>query len=291
MTKANGCRVIQIVLTLILLKVPVPSQDRHRDVSQPPPPQNSRPLDGQDEKAVEQKLWDSIGDGSNPEEYKTYLGKYPQGRFEGEARSRLSALLGGDYVTLFTKRVNVNMRWSNVEKMLRRRADVIPRLYETLLAAGVQEQELYGQIAETRSRLLNAMSMAPQGDVEAKTPEQKQAVIDADNSFGKTLGRLDSLLEYYPQLRSNEKFLKAQDELAGSENRIAVARSDYNSAVQDYLKIRREPRMAGVAELYGFTEEPYFKTDQRQPVAPRINSVRPVSTNFSQAGMNKTARK
>lgn len=81
--------------------------------------------------------------------------------------------------------------------MLGRRVDVIPRSCETLLAAGIQEQELYGQMAETRSRLLNAMNAAPQGDGEAKTPEQKQAVIDADNAFGKTLGRLDSCLENY----------------------------------------------------------------------------------------------
>jgi hypothetical protein len=65
------------------------------------------------------------------------LREYAHGRFEGEARSRLSALLGEDYVTLFTKRINVNKRWADVEKRLGRRAAIIPKLYETLLAAGV----------------------------------------------------------------------------------------------------------------------------------------------------------
>jgi len=287
MTKANGGRVLQMVLTLLLLNLPVSAQDRHRDAPQPPPPQNSRPLDAHDEKAAEQKLWDSIREGSDPEEYKTYLRQYRQGRFEGEARSRLSALLGEDYVALFTKRVNVNARWSSVETMLGRRADIIPKLYEALLAAGVQEREFFDQIAEARSRLLTAMNEAPNG--EAKTPEQKQSVIDADNGFGKTLRRIDALLKNYPQLRSNEKFLKVLDELAGVENRIAVARSDYNSDVQDYQATRKESRMAEVVERYGFTEEPYFKSEQGQPVEPRINSVRPISTNISQEGMNKIA--
>ncbi len=266
MTKANGCPVIQIVFTLILLPVPASSQEPTRETSQPSYAQTSRSVDAQDEKAAEQKLWDSIKNGSDPQEYKTFLEKYPHGQFDGEARSRLSALLGEDYVTLFTKRASVNKQWSNVEKQLGRRADVIPQLYETLLAAGVKEPELFGQLAKDRAGLLTAMYSAPQGDGEAKTPEQKQVVIDADNGFGRTLRRLDSLVKIYPQLRSNERFLKVQDELAGVENRIAVARLDYNSVVQNYHTSRKESRMAEVVERYGFTEEPYFKSEKVQPV-------------------------
>jgi len=272
MTKANRCHVIQMVFTLILLQVPASSQELKRDTSQPPHAQKSRSVDAPNEKAAEQQLWDSIKNGSDPQKYKTFLEKYPQGQFDGEARSRLSALLGENYVTLFTKRSSVNKQWSNVEKQLGRRADVIPKLYEALLAAGVQEPEFFGQIAEARSRLLTAMYAAPQGDGEAKTPEQKQAVIDADNGLGKTLRRLDLLLENYPQLRSNERFLKVQDELTGVENRIAVARLDYNSAVQDYHTTRKESRMAEVVERYGFTEEPYFKSEQGQPIELKVNS-------------------
>jgi LemA protein len=146
-------------------------------------------------------------------------------------------------------------------------------LYQTLQAAGVKEPEFFGQIASARAGLLTALYEAPQGDGEAKTPEQKQAVIDADNGFGKTLRRLDSLVENYPQLRSNERFLKVQDELAGVENRIAVARRTYNSAVQDYHTTRKASRMAEVVERYGFTEEPYFKSEKVQPVKPKVNSL------------------
>jgi LemA protein len=265
MTKANG-HVIQMVFTLMLLQVPASSQEPTRETSQPPSAQTSRSVDAQDEKAAEQKLWDSIKNGSDPQKYKTFLEKYPHGQFDREARSRLSALLGPDYVTLFTKRSTVNKQWSNVEKQLARRADVAPRLYETLLAAGVQEPKFFGQLARDRAGLLTAMYSAPQGDGEAKTPEQKQEVIDADNSFGKTLRRLDSLVENYPPLRSNERFLKVEDELAGVENRIAVARLDYNSAVQDYQTTRKESRMTEVVERYGFTEEPYFKSEKVQPL-------------------------
>jgi len=265
MTTANG-HVIQMVFTLILLQVPASSHEPARETSQPPYAQTSRSVDEQDEKAAEQKLWDSIKNGSDPQEYKTFLEKYPHGQFDGEARSRLSALLGEDYVTLFTKRASVNKQWSNVEKQLGRRADVIPQLYETLLAAGVKEPEFFGELARERAGPLTAMYSAPQGDGETKTPEQKQVVIDADNSFGKTLRRLDSLVKIYPQLRSNERFLKVQDELAGVENRIAVARLDYNSVVQNYHTSRKESRMAEGVERYGFTEEPYFKSEKVQPV-------------------------
>ena len=265
MKKAKS-HVIQIMFTLFLLPVAASSQEPTPKTSQPPDAQKSRSVDASDEKATEQKLWDSIKNGSDPQEYKTFLEKYPHGQFEGEARSRLSALLGEDYVTLFTRRSSVNRQWSNVEKQLGRRADLIPKLYETLLTAGVKEPDFFGQLARARAGLLTAMYEAPQGEGEAKTPEQKQAVIDADNGVGKILRRLASLVENYSQLHSNERFMKVQDEVAGVENRIAVARLDYNSAVQDYQTTRKESRMAEVVERYGFTEEPYFKSEKVQPV-------------------------
>jgi LemA protein len=149
-------------------------------------------------------------------------------------------------------------------------------MIETAKLAGVQEQEVFGKIAEARSRLLNAQQAAPQGEGGDKTPEQRQAVIDAANSFGGTVGRLLSLQESYPQLRSNENFLKAQDELVGTENRIATARGDYNTAVQDYNTTRGSfPTVIG-AKLYGFKEEPYFKADPASTQVPKIdaNSLR-----------------
>src|SRR3954471_2384375 len=143
------------------------------------------------------------------------------------------AASGCGYNTLQSKQQNVRAKWSDVENQLQRRADLIPNLVSAAQSAGVQEQEVFGQIADARSRLLNATSAQPQGEAGDKTPEQKQAVIDANNSFGGTIGRLLSIVENYPTLRSSEAFLKFQDELAGTENRIAVSRKDYNDAVQD----------------------------------------------------------
>jgi len=179
---------------------------------------------------------------------------------------------GCGYNTLNAKQQNVRGKWANVESQLQRRADLIMNLIETAKMAGVQEQEVFGRIAEARSKLLNASQAQPQGSSGDKTPEQKQAVIDANNSFGGTIGRLLVLTEAYPQLRSNENFLKAQDELVGTENRIATARTDYNTAVQDYNTTRGSfPTVIG-AKIYGFKEEPYFKADPTATQVPKIDS-------------------
>src|SRR5918992_1062633 len=145
---------------------------------------------------------------------------------------------GCGYNTLTTKRENVKGKWANVETQLQRRADLINNLVEVAKLAGIQEQEVFGRIAEARSRLLNATNQAPQGEGGDKSPEQKQAVIDAANTFGGTIGRLLVLQEAYPQLKSNENFMKLQDEVAGTENRIATSRLDYNNATQDYNTTR-----------------------------------------------------
>ncbi len=179
---------------------------------------------------------------------------------------------GCGYNTLQTKQQNVKAKWSGVENQLQRRADLIGNLIETAKLAGVQEQEVFNNIANARSRLLNASQAQPQGSAGDKTPEQKQAVIDANNSFGGTIGRLLVLTEAYPQLRSNENFMKAQDELVGTENRIGTARTDYNTAVQDYNTTRGSfPTVIG-AKMYGFKEEPYFKADPTATQVPKIDS-------------------
>src|ERR1041385_1186497 len=137
---------------------------------------------------------------------------------------------GCGYNTLTTKHENVKAKWANVETQLQRRGDLLNNLAESAKMAGIQEQEVFGQIAAARSRLLNAQNQAPQGEGGDKSPEQKQAVIDAANSFGGTIGRLLVLQEAYPTLQSNQNFLKLQDEIAGTENRVATARNDYNTS-------------------------------------------------------------
>ena len=182
------------------------------------------------------------------------------------------AASGCGYNTLTTKHENVKAKWANVETQLQRRADLLNNLIETAKLAGVQEQEVFGTIAKARSQLLNATNQPPQGEGGDKTPEQKQAVINAANSFGGTIGRLLVLQEQYPQLKSNENFLKAQDEVVGTENRIATARKDYNEAVQDYNTTRARFPTVISAKLFGFKEEPYFKAEEGATQVPKIDS-------------------
>lgn len=184
---------------------------------------------------------------------------------------------GCGYNTLTTKRENVKAKWSGVETQLQRRGDLINNLVEAAKMAGIQEQEVFGTIARARSQLLNATSQAPQGEAGDRTPEQKEQVISAANQLGATLGRLLVLQEAYPQLRSNENFMKLQDELAGTENRIAVARNDYNTGVQDYNTSRSRFPMVITAKLFGFAEEPYFRAEEGAKQVPKINanSLRP----------------
>lgn len=179
---------------------------------------------------------------------------------------------GCGYNTLTAKQQNVKGKWANVETQLQRRADLINNLVESAKLAGIQEQEVFGQIAQARSRLLNATQQAPQGEGGDKTPEQKQAVIDAANTFGGTIGRLLVLQEAYPQLQSNQNFLKLQDEVAGTENRIATARKDYNDATQDYNTTRARFPTVITSKLFGFKEEPYFRAEEGATQVPRIDS-------------------
>src|ERR1700731_2605968 len=122
--------------------------------------------------------------------------------------------------TLVAKNEAVKTSWSQVDIVLQRRADLIPNLVETVRGYAKQEQTVFGDIAKARSQLLSA-----------GTPEQK---IAANGQLDGALGRLLLIVENYPQLKSNENFLRLQDELAGTENRIAVERKRYNDAPQDY---------------------------------------------------------
>jgi LemA protein len=187
------------------------------------------------------------------------------------------AASGCGYNTLTSQHEAVKAKWSNVETQLQRRGDLLNNLSEAAKMAGVQEQEVFGAIARARSQLLNAQNQAPQGEAGDKSPEQKQAVIEAANTLGTTLGRLLVLQEAYPQLRSNENFLKLQDEVAGTENRIAVARQDYNSSALEYnTTMKRFPTVI-TAKLFGFRDEPYFQAEAGAKQVPQLNanSLRP----------------
>ena len=157
----------------------------------------------------------------------------------------IAFLLGSMYVgrrnEMVRKRETVNAAWSQVDVVLQRRADLIPNLVETVKGYAGQEQKVFGDIAAARSQLLNA-----------KTPSDK---IAANGQLDSALGRLLVIVENYPQLKSNENFMRLQDELAGTENRIAVERRRYNETVQDYnTYISLFPNNI-VASMSGFTPQ------------------------------------
>jgi LemA protein len=179
----------------------------------------------------------------------------------------LIALLGfGQYVgvrnTLVTKNEAVKASWSQVDIVLQRRADLIPNLVETVKGYAQQEQTVFGDIAKARSALLSAGN-----------PQDK---IAANQQLDGALGRLLLIVENYPQLKSNENFLRLQDELAGTENRIAVERKRYNDTLQDYnTYIQKFPDniYAGWA---GFKpNEAYFAATEESRQVPKVNFAAP----------------
>ncbi|MFZ0804500.1 MAG: LemA family protein [Terriglobales bacterium] len=179
----------------------------------------------------------------------------------------LIALLAfGQYVgvrnTLVTKNEAVKASWSQVDIVLQRRADLIPNLVETVKGYAQQEQTVFGDIAKARSALLSAGS-----------PQDK---IAANQQLDGALGRLLLIVENYPQLKSNENFLRLQDELAGTENRIAVERKRYNDTLQDYdTYIQKFPNniYAGWA---GFKpNEAYFAATEQSRQVPKVNFAAP----------------
>jgi LemA protein len=192
---------------------------------------------------------------------------------------------GCSYNELTAKQQQVKGKWANVESAMQRRADLIPNSAEIARMTAIQEQEVFGQIADARSKLLNAQQAAPQGPDGDKSPEQKQAIIEANNSFGGTIGRLLSLQENYPQLRSNEAFMKLQDELAGTENRINTARLDFNDAVTGYNTTRNSFPAVLTASLLGFKEEQFFKAEEGAKTVPNVGDANSLRRN--QAPANK----
>jgi len=161
------------------------------------------------------------------------------------------------YNNLATEREAIGAQWSQVDVSLTRRADLIPNLVETVKGFSKHEETVFKDIADARSALLGARS-----------PQEK---IDANGRLDSTLGRLLVLQENYPQLKSNENFLRLQDELAGTENRIAIERRKYNETVQRYnTDISLFPDNV-IAGMFGFQRnDAYFKTEPGQRQNPKV---------------------
>lgn len=178
----------------------------------------------------------------------------------------LIVILGGcsvsSYNRLVENREAVRTQWSHVENVMQRRADLIPNLVNTVKGVTKQELAVFSQIAAARSRLLNP----------AATPEEQvQANAEIETALPQLRRQMLLLVEQYPELRSNETFNRLMDELAGSENRIAVARRDYIQAVQTYnVATARFPTVIA-ARLFGFApEQDYFKAAEGAKEAPKV---------------------
>lgn len=148
-----------------------------------------------------------------------------------------------------------------IEVMLKRRADLVPNLVETVKGYAAQETEIFTRVAEARSRLTGAVSSGDIGQM-----------AEADRAMSGALSRLIAISEAYPQLKSDAAFLRLQDELAGTENRIAVARTDYNGAVRDYnAYIRRFPAVL-TAKVTGAQPRTYFEVENpADREAPKVS--------------------
>lgn len=178
----------------------------------------------------------------------------------------IGAVVAGKYNTLVASRNNVDQQWSQVENQMQRRADLIPNLVGTVKGITGQEKDVFVKIAEARSQLLAA-----------KTPDEK---IQADNNLTSAMrdggllgtgGRFLSITEQYPQLKSSENFMKLQDELAGTENRMATARRDYNQSATTYNTLRQSFPTVLIAGIMGFPDKALFKADEGAKKAPSVN--------------------
>jgi len=174
----------------------------------------------------------------------------------------LAFVLGGAYFgrrnQMVVKNEAVKAAWAQVDVVLQRRSDLIPNLVETVKGYALQEQKVFGDIAAARAALGGA-----------KTPADK---IAANGALDSALSRLLVVVENYPQLKSNENFQRLQDELAGTENRIAVERRRYNDVVQDYNTYIALFPNSLVASIAGFARnDAYFKTDEGARNAPKVN--------------------
>src|SRR5712692_10385872 len=174
----------------------------------------------------------------------------------------VALLVGGMYFNrrneMVRKNESVKAAWSQVDVVLQRRADLIPNLVETVKGIAAQEQTVFGDIANARAALLRA-----------QTPTDR---IAANNQLDGALGRLLRIVETYPQLKSHENFLLLHDELAGTENRIAVERRRYNEAIQDYNTYLGLFPNSLFAAWAGFKRnEAYFQTAEGAREAPKVN--------------------
>ncbi|MGI6486151.1 MAG: LemA family protein [Tepidanaerobacteraceae bacterium] len=163
----------------------------------------------------------------------------------------------GTYNSLVSLDENVNSMWSQIDNQLQRRADLIPNLVETVKGYAAHEESIFNEVTRAREKLITAQGV-----------EDKAR---AESELSGALSRLLAIVENYPNLKADANFRQLADELAGTENRIAVARMDYNNAVQLYnSRIRRFPTVV-IAGMFGFEKRDYFEAEEGAEQAPKVD--------------------
>lgn len=175
-------------------------------------------------------------------------------------------ILGGTYNGLVSQREKVTAAFGNVETQYQRRADLIPNLVSTVKGSSTFEQDTLNQVVEARAKATGITI-----DASKATPEQMQQYIDAQNGVTSSLSKLLAVVENYPDIKSTAAYKDLMSQLEGTENRIQVARSDYNNIAQPYnARIQTFPTNI-VAGLFGFTQRPYFQAAAGADKAPTVD--------------------
>ena len=164
---------------------------------------------------------------------------------------------GCSYNKFTTQEEAIKAQWGQVENQLQRRHDLIPNLVETVKAYAQQERDVFQSVADARAKMAGA-----------KTPEEKIAAGNAESS---ALARLLVVVEAYPQLKSNENFMQLQNQLEGTENRLATERMRYNERIQEYNTTRRRFPSNVTAKVFGFKEYPYYEAPADSKAAPKVD--------------------
>ncbi|WP_295906602.1 LemA family protein [uncultured Alistipes sp.] len=172
------------------------------------------------------------------------------------------------YVTyngFVNKEEGVNAAWSNVETQYQRRSDLIPNLVNTVKGYAAHESQTLASVTEARAKATSINLSA--GEL---TPERLAQFQQSQADVRSALGRLIAVAESYPDLKANQNFIELQSQLEGTENRIAVARKDFNDAARKYnVAVRRFPSNL-VAALFGFDQKPYFEAAEGTETAPQV---------------------
>lgn len=168
----------------------------------------------------------------------------------------IAIILIGGYNSIISASEEVENKFSTIDTQLQRRADLIPNLVNTVKGYANQEKEIINTVTTAREKLVGANSVT--------------AKAEADQELTNALSRLLVIVENYPDLKSSQNFIQLSDELAGTENRIATARRDYNEAVKTYnLKIKKFPSNV-MANMFGFGEKQYFEASEESKNVPNV---------------------